>query len=480
MVSRVSEIVSTANCDPESASLTLRYRARWALPIDAPPIENAEIVVRDGRIIEVGHAGNGLVDQDFGEAVIIPGFVNVHAHLEYTVMRGLLEDMPFFPWIRLLTALKSHITPKEWLASALLGAWEMRSSGITTIGDACDGGFSLMALLMTGQSGIIYREVFGISPDEPIQEIVSSLQKKVASMTETVTQAGSDRIRIGISPHAPYTVRGELFEALGSFAKRYSLPQTIHLAESLAEEDLFQKGIGPFAEMFARRGIAWETPQLSPTRFLDACGAITPGTLAVHCVQVSQEDIALLKARGATVAHCPKSNGKLGSGFAPVRAMLNAGLAVGLGTDSVASNNNADMFEEMRSAVFTARARERDPMALTAEEALRLATLGGAEAMGMAQEIGSLTPGKRADFCVVNLSASHITPAEDNPVAALVFSARASDVIATFINGTVNRKSQEIEEAVSIMRMTRRKLRDALSLEQSKLEKMMTGTPRNA
>ena len=453
---------------------TTKLRARWILPIDAPAIENGEVVIAEGKIVAVGPA-QGETDWDFGEAAILPGFVNVHAHLEYTIMRGLLEDMPFFPWIRLLTALKAYITPDEWRDSARLGAAEMLAAGITAIGDACDGGYSLNALLESGQRGIVYREVFGIAPQEPVESIVADLQAKVTAMAKAIDR-NDPRIRIGISPHAPYTVRAALFQALGQMATAEKLPQTIHVAESPAEDVLFRQGTGPFAEMFARRGIPWQTPGVSPVQYLDSCGALTPGTLVVHCVHADAADAALLKARGAAVAHCPKSNGKLAAGFAPIRTLLDAGLAVGLGTDSVASNNNADMFEEMRAAVFTARAREQDVMALTTKEALYMATLGGARALGMDNEIGSLKPGKRADLCIVRLTGEHIAPANDNPEAALVFSAHASDVALTLVGGVNTFRghfSFDIEDAQRRRAAVRRKIREALPPEMAKLAEMM-------
>jgi 5-methylthioadenosine/S-adenosylhomocysteine deaminase len=417
----------------------VRLRARWVVPVDLPPIEDGEVIVEGGVIISVGKAVSGEPGHDFGLAAILPGFVNSHAHLEYTVMRGLLEDMAFFPWIRTLTALKAHLTLEDWTASATLGAAEMAASGVTTIADASDAGASLAALLASGHRGIVYREVFGIEREPSTESILSVLASRVAGMRAQAARAGADeRVGVGISPHAPYTVRPDLFRALAEFATRERLPQTIHLAESPAETDLIGQGSGPFAEMFRRRGIPWSPPGVSPTAHLDASGALTPGTLVVHTVHVDADDARRLRERGAAVAHCPKSNGKLAAGFAPVRTLLDAGLAVGLGTDSVASNNAADMFEEMRAAVFTARARGTDVQALGARDALRMATLGGAAALGLQRETGSLMRGKRADLCVVRLDGLHVTPtADDNPVAALVYGCRASDVVLTMADGRI-------------------------------------------
>jgi cytosine/adenosine deaminase-related metal-dependent hydrolase len=415
-----------------------RLRARWVVPIDMPPIENGEIVCEEGTITYVGRFTGIEPYHDFGNAVILPGFVNVHAHLEYTVMRGLLEDMEFFPWIRTLTALKAHLDLDDWVTSATLGAAEMMAAGITTVADASDAGASLTALAASGQRGVVYREVFGIEKEPTVETTLGLLTSRLVAMRAQLARTGADqRIRLGISPHAPYTVRPELFGALARYAYNEHLPQVIHLGESVAEEQLIREGTGPFAEMFERRGIEWATPGVSPTKYLDDCGALTRGTVVVHTVHLNAEDAALLKEAGCSVAHCPKSNGKLGAGVAPVRALLDAGLAVGLGTDSVASNNTADIFEEMRHAIFNAREQARDVRALSAKEVLHMATLGGATALGMEGEIGSIARGKKADLCVVRLDGLHVAPADDNPINAVVFSCRASDVALTMVGGKV-------------------------------------------
>lgn len=418
----------------------MRLRAKWVLPIEMPPIENGEVVIEDGRITHVGKAISPREPHiDLGLSAIIPGFVNVHAHLEYTVMRGLLEDLAFFPWIRILTALKARLSLDDWIASATMGAAEMLSAGITTVADACDAGASLAALLVSGQRGIVFREVFGIEREPSPENVLAALKRKIITMEEQIERHHADeRISLGISPHAPYTVSRDLFGTLSEYANRKGLRQCIHVAESPAEEELIRHGTGPFAEMFAARAIHWDAPGVSPTQYIAECGGFDAPTLAVHAIHVDRADAEMLAAKNVAVAHCPKSNGKLGSGFAPLRTLLKAGVAVGLGTDSVASNNTSDMFEEMRSAVFIARSREEKPDVLSARDALHMATLGGAKAIGLEAEIGSLRPGKRADICVVRLDGLHLTPtADDNPQAALVYAARASDVALTLVDGRV-------------------------------------------
>ena len=405
-----------------------------------PPIENGEVVVEDGRILHVGRrTGRGDEGVDLGFSAILPGFVNVHAHVEYTALRGILEDLPFFPWIRTLTALKARLSWDDWVASATLGAAEMLSAGITTVGDNADAGAALTALMVTGQRGIVFREVFGIDRETVNAAAVAQLRTKVREMQDQIERDRvEDRLAVGISPHAPYTVNRDLFPLLSGLARDRGLRQSIHVAESPAESELTFRGEGPFADMFERRAIPWNTPGVSPAQYVADCGGFDAPTLAVHMVQADEADADLLRERGVAVAHCPKSNAKLGAGIAPVRLLLDRGVTVGLGTDSAVSNNGADMFEEMRAAVLFARARERSVPALTAREALTMATLGGAKALGLDREVGSLARGKRADVCVVRLDGLHLAPAaDDNVLAALVYAARASDVALTLVNGRV-------------------------------------------
>lgn len=422
-------------------------RARWVLPISGPPIENGEVVVEGDRIAEVrpvGASSSSADVLDFGEAVLLPGLVNVHTHLDYTVLRGLLEDIEFFPWIRELTARKAAFTWEDWVASATWGAAEALAGGVTTLGDCTDSGAAFWGAKAMGLGGIVYQEVFGIDESQSVDEIVQELAVKVAQLEAEST---GTRLTIGISPHAPYTVRPDLFRALAAYAERDRLPICIHAAESRAEAELLRMGTGPIAEMFARRSIDWRVPGMSAVAYLDQLGLLGPRTLLVHGVQVSVADRKIIQERNAAWAHCPKSNAKLGVGVAPLGILGNSmrdrealepvpQARLGLGSDSVASNNAMDLFEEMRFAVLMQRGAHHRLNVLNAAEAVEMATLGGARALGLEAEIGSLEPGKRADLCAVRLEELHSAPAYD-PYSALVYAARASDVVWTMIGGEV-------------------------------------------
>jgi len=421
-------------------------RARWVLPISSAPIENAEVVIEGDRIVAVRQSGGpvGTDVEDFGDAVLMPGLVNVHTHLDYTVMRGLLEDIPFFPWIRELNARKAALTQEDWVASATWGAAEAVAGGVTTIGECTDSGAALVGAKRLGLGGIIFQEVFGIDTRQTVVEILAELEAKLIRYR---LETPGTSLAVGISPHAPYTVRPELMRALGRFAETDGLPVCIHAAESTAETTLFQSGTGPIAEMFQRREIAWSAPNQSVVAYLEAQGVLSARTLLVHGVQVSAEDRVRMRRTGAAWAYCPKSNAKLGNGVAPLAILLDPpspneddtterGVRVGLGSDSVASNNTMDLFEEMRFAVLMQRAAQRRIDVLTAQAAVEMVTRGGAEALGLAAEIGTLEIGKRADLCIVGLEDGHNVPAY-HPYNALVYTARASDVRCTVIRGKI-------------------------------------------
>ncbi|MFM7321923.1 MAG: amidohydrolase family protein, partial [Armatimonadota bacterium] len=408
-----------------NATGPVRYRARWVLPVSGPPIPNGEVVVENGRIVACGLSRSREADIDFGNAAILPGFVNAHAHLDYTVMRSLLPNKPFFEWIRELVSLKAHFQQRDWLESAQLGAVEMAGAGITTVADASDSGAGIGAMLSSGLRGIVFREVFGIESAPESESIIGRLASKVADMRRMVAAAeATDRIGLGISPHAVYTVRPDLLRDLAEFARGKSLVQMIHADESAEEEALLRHGTGPFAAMFAARGIRWRTPGGSAISHIAASGGFEAPTIAVHCVHIDADDPLRMVRSGVSVVHCPRSNANLGAGSAPLRMMLDAGLDVGLGTDSVLSSGRTDFFEEMRSMVHQTRLREGDARLIPAREAIRIATLGGARALGMEADIGTLEVGKWADFCVVRFDAIGMWPAgEDAPEETLVHGA---------------------------------------------------------
>lgn len=408
------------------------YRALWVLPVSAAPIENGAVLVDGETIAWVGAGEAPAADRvvDLGRAVLMPGLVNVHSHLELTEMRGLLEPFAFHEWIKTLTRIKyKEYKPEDFVRAAKQGALEALRAGITCVADTGDSGAPVAAMSDTGLRGVYYQECFGPAPGDAEGSMLA-LSKKVRAL---VAKAGP-RVKVGVSPHAPYTVSPHLFQLVARWGLRDGLDVAIHAAESQAEVDLIRDNTGPFAEALKARGIPFRPRGVSPLQYLDSIGALEGGPLLIHCVQASDEDLAIVARRGARIAHCPRSNAKLGHGFAPLMAMRKAGIAVGLGSDSVASNNTMDLLTEMRDASLTARGRERDGMIMMASEALEMATLGGAKVLKMDGAIGSLEAGKQADLCAIDLASPHLWPCGD-PVAAVAFSSCARDVRLTVVGG---------------------------------------------
>jgi cytosine/adenosine deaminase-related metal-dependent hydrolase len=395
--------------------------ADWVLPISGPPIRNGAVAIEDGRIAAVGtreELGAGI---EYPDSVILPGFVNAHSHLEYAVYAGFGDGLPFAPWILIHIERKARIDLEDMEAIALLGAAECLASGITTIGDCSFKGATAAACAELGLRAIVYLEVFGQTDEQLVGRFEENRARVAGSF--------SDLVRLGISPHAPYTVSPELYEACLDLG----LPAATHLAESPDEDTWMRFGEGPWKPV---ADALPPPPGESSIRLLASHGLLRPGLVAAHCVTADDEEIGLLAAGGVAVAHCPRSNALLGCGIAPLRKLLDAGLTVGLGTDSPASTPSFDMFEELRAAVFFARAREERADALTATEALELATIGSARALGLADEVGTLEPGKHADLQVVSLEGSPFLPWED-PAAAVVLGGNPARVAATLVGGEV-------------------------------------------
>ena len=262
-------------------------------------------------------------------------------------------------------------------------------------------------------------------------ENFEALQTKVAALREVETPL----VSAGVSPHSPYTVSAPQLEMISKYALAENLPVMMHAAESQGEELLLREGRGQFAEGLRKRGIEWSIPATSSIQYLANHGILQTKPLLAHCITVDEADIQTIKDSGVGIAHCPKSNAKLGHGRAPFEKFLRASVAVGLGSDSVASNNICDLLEEARFAVLSARAGDtRLHGKPAAEDGLRAATEGGAGAMGLADKIGMLEPGKQADFTAVSLRGIHQQPVYD-PYSALIFTSSARDVILTVVAG---------------------------------------------
>lgn len=414
------------------------YTAGWVLPVSSPPVADGAVLVDErGGIAAVGprdaiDVPAGAERVDLPDAVLLPGLVNTHAHPELAMFRGALEDLPFRDWIlRLVGAKRAVLREEDYEAAAMWTAVEAIRAGITTIGATEASSAAVRALVESGLRGIVYQEVFGPDPRG-----AGASMKELLRSLEGARSLATERVGVGISPHAPYTVSDDLYRAAAELARSESLPMALHIAESSAERALVVGGDGDFAPGLAARGIATPSRGRSPIALLRRLGVLDLAPLLIHCVDVDAEDIAAIASAGATVAHCPIANAKLGHGVAPVPELRSAGVVVGMGTDSVASNNRLDLFEEARFAGLLHRAMRRSHDLLPAADLLRMVTLEGARALGLGDRIGSLEPGKAADMCAVSLAGPHARPVHD-PLAALFHGARAPDVVLTLVDGRV-------------------------------------------
>jgi 5-methylthioadenosine/S-adenosylhomocysteine deaminase len=394
----------------------IRYRAQFVVPVASPPITDGIVAVDSGRIAYVGprdgHEPTADV-VDLGDTLLLPGLINAHCHLELTAMRGFLEDLDFRTWILRLTNSKRAVLSREMLLDAArYGIAEGLRHGITTYADTCDSGVSFDAMRECGVRGIMYQEVFGPDPAQ-CGASLAELREKVNRMRPLETPL----VRIGVSPHAPYTVSDSLFSAVAQYASNESLPIAIHIAESQIEYDLVASGSGPLADGLRARKIDVASRARTPIELMQSLGVLAARPLLIHCVHVDDSDIAQIAASRCGVAHCPASNAKLGHGVAPLGAILSAGIPAGVGSDSVASNNRMDLLEEARLAALLQRAWRGDLREVSAHSALTLATLGGAQALGIANDVGSLEVGKSADLAAFPLA--DVGPVHEPETAAV-------------------------------------------------------------
>ena len=392
--------------------------ARRVIPRGAVAIDGSRIVAV-GTAVEIAARFQPRATIDATGQVVMPGLINTHTHAPMVLYRGLADDLALMEWLQkyIFPAEEKTVTPAFVRAGTRLAALEMIESGTTTYADMYY--FEEEVAAVTKAAGL--RGVLG---QTVIQFPVADAKTPAEALTRAeafIQKYKNDELIVpAVAPHALYTNDQATLVAARDLAIKHNVPLLIHLAET---ED----------EVKAAR----EKGGMSPTGYLESLGFWTGArTLAAHGVWVSADDITTLVRRGVGVSHNPESNMKLASGSAPVVGYLKAGAALGLGTDGAASNNDLDMFEAMRQASFLAKHVSRDPRVVSAATALEMATIGGARALGMQDQIGSLEAGKRADLIVVRMNRARQTPIYD-PVSHLVYTTRGDDVDTTIVNGKV-------------------------------------------
>lgn len=417
--------------------------ARYVLPVSSTHIEDGGILVRDGAIVEVGRRAELLAAypdeevHDYGLAALMPGFIDLHTHFEYSGFRGVVDDLPYTQWKLQVLAKEALLDERDWKDSSVLGAIEAIRSGITTFADISDSGASVEAAARSGLRGVLYREIATMDK----HRVASEMTRAVEDIGAWKARVEGSLISIGIAPHSPYSCHPTLFAAVADYVGTSDMPVAIHLAGSKDEYDFVKYGSSMLGQEFRDRSgwaeMLWLPTGVSPVQYLYQWQLLeASNVLAVHCVHVDEADIDILARNDVAIAHCPRCNLKLGMGIAPLHSFVEKGIRVGIGTDSPASNSTIDFFDEMRVGLLTQRGIGGETAYYTGQRFVRMATLGGAQALKIDHLVGTLEVGKRADVIAVDLSQNHQVPTQD-PYGALVHTANQEDVLMTMVDGRI-------------------------------------------
>ena len=392
------------------------YMARYVLPVATHAIQDGAVAVRDGRITAVGpgnelleSAGEDAMVRDLGDAVVIPGLANAHTHLELSWLSdAAAATRDYESWLRELLHRRADEDRGVARAAAERAVRDLVSRGTVAVGDVANSTWIASVIAQSPLHGVLFHEIYGFRAADAEELLRDAAARLEALASDPDLGAVTDRLRVVLTPHAPYTTSAPLLRALAGRAQAAAEPLSVHVAESEAESALLQDASGPFPGLFRERGVwdeGWKPPGRTPVEYLDRLGLLTPRTLAVHCVRLGRPDVSLLQARGVTVVTCPRSNRQLGVGTAPVPQILGAGIPVALGTDSLASAPDLDLFAEM------AALREDHP-SLAPATILRMATVNGARALGVDGRLGTIEAGKLAELVVIPLESADDDPFE--------------------------------------------------------------------
>jgi 5-methylthioadenosine/S-adenosylhomocysteine deaminase len=409
---------------------------RWLVPVEpaGAVLTDHAVAVRDGKIeavLPAAAAEARFADYEriaLAEHALIPGLVNAHTHAAMTLMRGLADDLPLMRWLEehVWPAEKRHVSPQFVYDGTLLACAEMLRGGVTCFNDMYF--FPDAALRAALAAGM--RSAHGIIVFEFPSAYASDAADYIRKGLEVRDRYGEESLAsFCLAPHAPYTVSDASFKQVATLAAELDLPVHVHLHETEHEVERSREEFG-----------------VRPLERLRAMNLLSPNLIAVHAVHLSDGDIELLARHGCSVVHCPSSNLKLASGFAPVAKLARAGVNIALGTDGAASNNRLDMFQEMRTAALLAKAVSGDAQALPAQAALHAATLGGARALGLDDRIGSIVAGKSADLTAITMREPELAPCYD-VLSHVVYAAGREHVTHVWVAGELRVREREFENA---------------------------------
>ena len=394
--------------------------------------EGAEDVIRETSLYIEGDKITGIGDKPAGftadkvidgtDRLVIPGLINCHTHSYMSFMRNVADDLSFMDWLfGTIDPIEQQMTDEDTYWGANLAIIEMMKSGTTCFNDMqMNIHQTTRAVKESGMRAVICRGLVGSGNDEAGQ------MRLRQAYEERDAAADCDRLTFKLGPHAPYTCDDEFLKIVAAEAKRENMGIHIHLSESESEISQIQEKYG-----------------CTPIALAEKCGIFDVPAIAAHCVQVTDEDIDILKRKDVSVVTNPASNMKLGNGFAPIAKMLDKGVNVCLGTDGAASNNCLNMFHELSLLTLIHKGTGKTPQCVSAKEGFRIATINGAKALGLEKEIGSVEAGKKADLVILDLNTPSLTP-RNNLIAGLSYSANGSEVDTVIINGQVTMENRKI------------------------------------
>jgi len=387
--------------------------------------KEADIAITGNKISQIGKIEENLEFQkviDAKNMLAMPGIINAHTHLAMILLRNYADDMPLFDWLtKKIWPLEANLTPELIYSGSILGIAELIKSGVTGFLDMYFfAEETIRAALETGVRVYIAR---GLTDEEEGKEVHLNETRRLYDEYN-----GRDgRVKIFAGPHAPYTCSPRYLKKVIELAQELDIGIHIHLSETRKEVD----------ECIEKWG-------KTPIKHVYDLGLFERPTIAAHCVHLNDEDIQILAESKVSAVHNPSSNLKLASGFAPVEKMLKAGVNVALGTDGASSNNNLNMFEEMHLASIIHKAVNYDAVSVPAEDVIKMATINGARALGVDDELGSLEVGKKADIILIDLNKPHLVPL-NNPLSAICYSAQGSDVHTVIVDGKVLMENYELK-----------------------------------
>ncbi|HJW86781.1 MAG TPA: amidohydrolase family protein [Candidatus Brocadiaceae bacterium] len=409
-------------------------RAKYLIPTPGSCIENGAVAVTGAKIHRVGlwcemSAIPGVEKViDLGNAVIMPGLINTHTHLDLSNLHNRIKPTSNFThWVFQVIGARMRWKDEDYVFSIEKGAKLSIESGVTTVADISNTGHAFSVLKKSPLRKVVYKEIIGIKPEQ-----AADIMKK---LKEELPQIKTDALlSVGLSPHAPYSVSRELYQAACGFAGESRLPVCTHLAETQDEIEFLTKGTGNFPAFLRQiRALpdGWKPPGTTPVRYLSEMGVINNRTLLIHCNYVSDEEIALIQSSGASVAFCPGSHCFFGHTNHPVRRFLDAGINVGIGTDSLASNDSLSVLDELKYLSTN--------LALSPQTLISMATVNGAKAIGLESRVGQLREGFESDICGVGLPeqpAEASTASGNEAVYQRLFSPTSKNVF-TMVAGVV-------------------------------------------